>query len=253
MCRFLQLAALFYGLACCSTNVAAVEKIPLYSHYTTAPFAVDGVPTQSSCTLRLAAWLSSHSAARYQFEARQIPRLRLNQVVARDDWQGVVTWANPLWFADAERQHFLWSSALMSDRNVLVSRQADGLRLPAQAPSRRLRLGGIAGHSYADLQPLLQRDLLVREDAQSDLSNVFKLQHKRVDLVVLPASSLAYVRAQITDFEQWASISPMPQSSYQRFLFTSRANVPLMDYLQQALVQLGQAPEWAQCLASPAP
>ena len=89
----------------------------------------------------------------------------------------------------------------------------------------------------------------MREDAQSDLSNVFKLQHK----LVLPASSLAYVRAQITDFEQWASISPMPQSSYQRFLFTSRANVPLMDYLQQALVQLGQAPEWAQCLASPAP
>ena len=78
---------------------------------------------------------------------------------------------------------------------------------------------------------------------------MFKLQHK----LVLPASSLAYVRAQITDFEQWASISPMPQSSYQRFLFTSRANVPLMDYLQQALVQLGQAPEWAQCLASPAP
>ena len=203
------------------------------------------MPPQLSYTVRLAAWLTAQSAGRYRFEARQMPRLRLNRIVAQADWQGVVAWANPLWFADPERQRFLWSSALMSDRNVLVSRQVDHVLFPVQEPAQPLRLGGISGHFYADLQPFIQRGLLLREDAQNDLSNVLKLQHGRVDIVVVQASSLAYLHTQMTDFDQWASVSPTLQPSYQRYLFTSTANPQLMAFLQQALLQLAQAPEWA--------
>ena len=245
MFKLLQIGALLAGLVYGNAAAGAVEKISLYSHYTTAPFAVEGVPPQLSYTVRLAAWLTAQSAGRYLFEARQMPRLRLNRIVAQADWQGVVAWANPLWFADPERQRFLWSSALMSDRNVLVSRQVDHVLFPVQEPAQPLRLGGISGHFYADLQPFIQRGLLLREDAQNDLSNVLKLQHGRVDIVVVQASSLAYLRSQMADFDQWASISPTLQPSYQRYLFTSTANPQLMAFLQQALLQLAQAPEWA--------
>ena len=245
MFKLLQIGALLAGLVYGNAAAGAVEKISLYSHYTTAPFAVEGVPPQLSYTVRLAAWLTAQSAGRYLFEARQMPRLRLNRIVAQADWQGVVAWANPLWFADPERQRFLWSSALMSDRNVLVSRQVDHVLFPVQEPAQPLRLGGISGHFYADLQPFIQRGLLLREDAQNDLSNVLKLQHGRVDIVVVQASSLAYLRSQMADFDQWASVSPTLQPSYQRYLFTSNSNPQMMAFLQQALLQLAQAPEWA--------
>ena len=94
---------------------------------------------------------------------------------------------------------------------------------------------------------------LLREDAQNDLSNVLKLQYERVDMVVLQASSLAYLRTQVGDFDQWASVSPTLQPSYQRYLFTSTANPQLMVFLQQALVQLAQAPEWAELQEVPLP
>lgn len=245
MFKLLQIGALLAGLVYGNAAAGAVEKISLYSHYTTAPFAVEGVPTQLSYTVRLAAWLTAQSAGRYLFEARQMPRLRLNRIVAQAEWQGVVAWANPLWFADPERQRFLWSSALMSDRNVLVSRQVDHVLFPVQEPAQPLRLGGISGHFYADLEPFIQRGLLLREDAQNDLSNVLKLQHGRVDIVVVQASSLAYLHTQMADFDQWASVSPTLQPSYQRYLFTSTANPQLMAFLQQALLQWAQAPEWA--------
>ncbi len=245
MFKLLQIGALLAGLVYGNAAAGAVEKISLYSHYTTAPFAVEGVPPQLSYTVRLAAWLSDKSAGRYLFEARQMPRLRLNRTVSQADWQGVVAWANPLWFADPERQRFLWSSALMSDRNVLVSRQVDHVLFPVQEPAQPLRLGGISGHFYADLEPFIQRGLLLREDAQNDLSNVLKLQHGRVDIVVVQASSLAYLRSQMADFDQWASVSPTLQPSYQRYLFTSNSNPQMMAFLQQALLQLAQAPEWA--------
>ena len=245
MFKLLQIGALLAGLVYGNAAAGAVEKISLYSHYTTAPFAVEGVPPQLSYTVRIAAWLTAQSAGRYLFEARQMPRLRLNRIVAQADWQGVVAWANPLWFADPERQRFLWSSALMSDRNVLVSRQVDHVLFPVQEPAQPLRLGGISGHFYADLEPFIQRGLLLREDAQNDLSNVLKLQHGRVDIVVVQASSLAYLHTQMADFDQWASVSPTLQPSYQRYLFTSNSNPQMMAFLQQALLQLAQAPEWA--------
>lgn len=253
MLKLLQIGALLAGLVLGNAAAGAVEKISLYSHYTTAPFAVEGVPPQLSYTVRLAAWLTAQSAGRYLFEARQMPRLRLNRIVAQADWQGVVAWANPLWFADPERQRFLWSSALMTDRNVLVSRQVDHVLFPVQEPALPLRLGGISGHFYADLEPFIQRGLLLREDAQNDLSNVLKLQHGRVDIVVVQASSLAYLHTQMTDFDQWASVSPTLQPSYQRYLFTSTANPQLMAFLQQALLQLAQAPEWAALREAPLP
>ena len=79
------------------------------------------------------------------------------------------------------------------------------------------------------------------------------MQHGRVDIVVVQASSLAYLHTQMTDFDQWASVSPTLQPSYQRYLFTSTANPQLMAFLQQALVQLAQAPEWAELQEVPLP
>ena len=92
MFRLLQIAALLACVVYGNVAAGAADKISLYSHYTTAPFAVEGVPPQLSYTVRLAAWLTAQSAGRYLFEARQMPRLRLNRIVAQADWQGVVAW-----------------------------------------------------------------------------------------------------------------------------------------------------------------
>lgn len=246
MFRFCQIAVLVFGLVFCSAKAVAVEKISLYSHYTTAPFAVEGVAPEVSYTVRLAGWLSAQSHGRYLFEARQIPRLRLNLIVAQPNWQGVVAWANPVWFDDPLRQRFLWSDALLSDRNVLVSRRADGWRFTTRCSAQPVRLGAIRGHFYADLEPLIQRGLLLREDAQNDLSNMLKLQHRRVDMAVVQASALPYLRSELADFDQWANVDQAQHPSYQRFLLTSTANTQLMAFLQQEVARMAQAPEWAE-------
>ncbi len=246
MCKCWQIAALLFGLACCSATAAAVEKVSLYSDYTTAPFAVEGVAPESSYTIKLAKWLSDQSQGRYLFEARQIPRLRLNRIVARADWQGVVAWANPVWFDDPERQRFLWSAALMGDHDVLLSRQADDLHFTLQGPPKPLRLGAIHGYLYADLEPFIRRGMLLREDVHNDLSNVRKLQRGRVDVVVLQASALPSLRAQIADFDQWAAVSQVQLPNFQRFLFTSTSNTQLMAFLQQELIHMALAPEWVE-------
>ena len=230
------------------TASLAAEKIQLLTYYTSPPFAVDGVPAAGSYTVQLAQWLSQWSGGRFEFVPRQVPRLRLDLMLAKPEWRGVVAWANPLWFPDAERQGLFWSSVLMSDRNLRVSRQDDKVLFAAGHPLRAARFGGISGHQYRHLEAEFRSGLLVREDAQNELSNVLKLQHKRVDLILLQASSLPYLRAQLPDFARWAYVDPQPQLEFERFLFTSRNNPDLLAFLNQALPHLAQDPRWVQAL-----
>lgn len=234
------------------TAVSAAEKIQLLTYYTSPPFAVDMVPAAGSYTLRLAHWLSQWSGGRFEFVPRQVPRLRLDLMLANPEWRGVVAWANPQWFADAEQQGLLWSSVLMRDRDLRVSRQADKVLFAQGHPLRAARFGGISGHQYQYLEAEFRSGLLVREDAQNELSNVLKLQHKRVDLILLQASSLPYLRAQLPDFARWAYVDPQPQAEFERFLFTSRNNPDLLAFLNQALPNLVKNPAWIQALQPPA-
>lgn len=231
-----------------SVGLTAAEQVPFYTYYSTAPFAVGEPPSASSYSVRLAAWLSAQSAGRYQFVARQVPKLRLERMLAKPDWAGVVAWANPTWFADSPHQRFLWSRGFMRDSDVLVSRQAEPVRLDALADAPARRFGGIIGHHYAVLEPYLQSGQLLREDAQTELSNTRKLQHGRIDVLLLQSSSLPYLRGELEGFDQWALVSQPPLVRFERYLFTNRENVQLLAFLDQALLALMQAPEWRELL-----
>lgn len=227
---------------------SAAQEIQLLTYYHVRPYAVDGIAAADSYTVRLAQWLSQQSAGRYHFVPRQVPKKRLLYMMAKPDWLGVVAWVNPLWVEDAQRQRYLWSSSLMHDRDLRVSRQADKVIFEQGRPLQAARFGGISGHFYPSLEAQFKAGLLAREDAQNELSNVLKLQHKRVDVILLQASSLAYMRAEVPDFDRWAYVDPQPQAEYERFLFTARSHPELMAFINQTLPKLAQDPAWVAAL-----
>lgn len=231
-----------------SGGLAAAEQVPFYTYYNAAPFALDEPPSASSYSVRLAAWLTAQSAGRYQFVVRQVPKLRLERMLTKADWSGVVAWANPAWFGDSQRQRFLWTRGFMRDSDVLVSRQAEPVWLSALGDGSARRFGGIIGHRYAVLEPYLQSGQLLREDAQTELSNARKLQRGRIDVLLLQTSSLPYLRGELEGFDQWALVSWPPLVRFERHLFTNRTNVQLLAFLDQALLALMQAPEWRKLL-----
>ncbi|MDP3848371.1 MAG: hypothetical protein Q8R10_18290 [Pseudomonas sp.] len=230
------------------TAALAAEKVQLLTYYTLPPFAVDSVPAADSYTVQLAHWLSQWSGGRFEFVPRQVPRLRLDYMLANPEWRGVVAWANPTWFSAPEQPDFLWSRVLMRDHNLRVSRRADKVLFAQGHPLKAARFGGISGHRYEYLEAYFRSGLLQREDAQNELSNVLKLQHKRVDLILLQASSLPYLRAQLPDFDRWAYVDEQPQFEFERFLFTSHNNPDLLLFLNQALPHLARDPGWTQAL-----
>lgn len=239
---------LLLGLMWLGSPAWAGQQVQLLTYYTSLPYAVDGVPAADSYTVRLAQWLSQQSAGRFQFVPRQVPKKRLQYMMNKPDWLGVVAWANPLWVEDAPRQRYLWSSSFMHDSDLRVSRRADKVLFAQGRPLKTARFGGISGHFYPDLEAEFKSGLLIREDAQNELSSVLKLQHKRVDVILLQASSLAYIRAEVPDFDRWAYVDPQPQAEFERFLFTSRSHPELMVFINQILPRLAKDPGWVELL-----
>ena len=238
------------GLQWLVAPVWAAQEVQLLTYYTSLPFAVDGVAAADSYTVRLAQWLSQESAGRYQFVPRQVPKKRLLYMMSKPDWLGVVAWTNPLWVEDAQRQRYLWSNSLMHDHDLRVSRRDDKVLFAQGRALRPARFGGISGHFYSSLEAQFKDGLLIREDAQNELSSVLKLQHKRVDVILLQASSLAHIRAEVPDFDRWAYVDPQPQAEFGRFLFTSRSHPELLTFINQSFPKLVQDPAWQEALRS---
>lgn len=236
-----------------SRPVCGAQKIQLLTEYTALPFAVNGVPAADSYTVRLAQWLSAESGGCFQFVPRQVPKPRLLQMLEQPGWRGVVAWVSPQWFADPERQRFLWSSVLMRDVVLRVSRRTDKVVFVQGHPLKAVRFGGISGYEYPGLEADFSSGLLIREDAYTQLSNVLKLQLKRIDVILLQASLLPYLRAQVPDFDQWAYVDPQPQATLERSLFTSRNDPELMRFINRVLPKLRQDPGWVTALQSGAP
>jgi hypothetical protein len=244
---------LLFGLwLCCSVSHAA-QTVPLITYYTSLPYAVKGVAAEQSYTVQLARWLSEQSAGRYLFEAQQIPKLRVVRMMQEPSFLGVVAWGNPLWLDDAQQQRYLWSAPYMRDSDLRVSRQADKVLFAQGHPVHSARFGGISGHFYASLQDDFANGLLTRDDAQNDLSSLLMLQYKRVDVILLQASSLTYLRTQVANFDTWAFVDAQPQAEFERYLFTSRNAPELMQFLDQAMQGFAQSPVGRQVLLAPSP
>jgi len=244
---------MWLGLMWLGLPASAAQEIQLLTHYTSPPYAVEGVAPADSYTVRLAQWLSQQSAGRYHFVPRQVPKKRLLYTMAQPDWLGVAAWINPLWVEDAQRQRYLWSAVVQHETDFLVSRKADKVELVQGAVNRAARFGGLNGYFYPGLEAGFKSGLLSREDAQNHLSNVRKLQRSRIDVIILPASVLASVRMQVPDFDQWAYIAPEPQAAYALSLAGNRNNPELMTFINQLLPKLAQDPAWAQTLQPGAP
>ncbi|SCK22511.1 hypothetical protein [Vogesella sp. LIG4] len=237
----LAVAVLLAAATSGAEPLRAAIRVPVYSEYSEPPFAAEG---SNSLSLRLADWLTAHAAGAYVFQAVSLPRKRLSALIAQPGWQGLVLWANPVWFDDVGMRRYAWSQPLMQDVDLVISRQELSLEYGDLGHYTALRLGGIAGHRYADVDRLFADGQLQREDADSQLQNVFKLRRQRIDLTFIQASSLPYLLQQVPDLRTWAYFSRSNRGQVTRYCFADKDNRRLIGYVNAQIGLLQQDKTW---------
>lgn len=229
----------------------AEQTVPLYTYYSDPPFSVSW---PDSLTAKLADALTAKSHGTYRFKAVQVPRLRLDKMIDGTQWPGLVAWVNPPWFGDESKTRYAWSRPFMKDADLVLSTKSHPVEYENGGASLEgLRLGGVVGHRYTDVQELIDSGKLIRDDADSELQSVLKLKYGRVQVTFVQASSLPYLRQEIPDLDTWLYIARRPRDSYQRHLFASKTNQALIVFVDAALRQLGRDPFWQSVFSRPLP
>lgn len=227
---------------CVQSSAHAVEQIPLYTYYDEPPFALD---QPANLTTKLANWLSDRSAGRYQFVPTQLPRKRLDLVIEHQaQWQGVVAWANPVFFHDPLQLKYLWSKPYMQDVNLVVSHRSKPVEFKNATSLYGLRVGAVIGRQLEDFESDIAQGKITREDANSVLSNLKKLNLHRIDATFISASSLGSYRQQFTDLDHWLYIAATPRGLVERHFFLAPNQATLLDFLNDAAVALPKDPQW---------
>jgi len=207
----------------------AAESVPLYVYYADPTFAAG---TPGSLTDQLAAWLTQRSNGRYRFVATQLPRRRLELMLEQPDWPGVVAWANPRWFAAAGARQS-WSRYYMVDANLVASLRSAPLEYVDDSSLYGQRIGTVQGYLYKNLEPLLKDGKLSRDDADTELRNLLKLQQRRVPVAFVQASSLPRFHRQFADLDRWLYLSARPRTVFERAFFTAPKQPELLDFLNR--------------------
>jgi polar amino acid transport system substrate-binding protein len=228
---------------------AAPQTLPLYTSYLDAPL---DARSPGNLTARLAHWLSERSQGRYLFLPTQLPRPRLDELIARPGWAGAVVWANPYWFDDADQRRFLWTRAFTQDADLVVSDRRRPVEYLHEGRSLEgLSIASVAGHRLRDLDRLAAAGRLRRVDAPRELDGLLLLQQGRVDAALVQAISMDSFRRELPGLDGWLHVAAQPRDTFGRHAFTARGQEALRDFLARQLPALDTDPEWRGVLPQP--
>lgn len=237
---FTRTFTLLFGLLVSALALSA-ETIPLYLYNTPPPF---NPSTPNNLSDYLAKFFSEHSEGNYKFKAIYLPRKRLDDLIAHDQWQGAVIWSNPVWFNDPMKTEYLWSDVLANDHNLVLSHKSLSVEYNSPNSLKELKLGGMLGHIYTELEDMVKEGKLNREDATSYKQNIMKLKAHRIDVMFLPASALASIKLEFPEIDSWLYISKKPRDYFNYAIFFHKSNTELKNYINQNIDLLQFDDKW---------
>ncbi|WP_348983402.1 PAAT family amino acid ABC transporter substrate-binding protein [Pseudomonas oligotrophica] len=228
-----------------SLPLLAAEHIDVWSYHLSPPFHTADGQGLSAAFVEL---LNRHplNAGRFAFALRELPRKRLDLQLRRGQ-PGVVLWASPRFFAEADAPQ-RWSRPLLLDRQDVISLRERPVEYRAPASLAGLRLGGVLGHRYLDLEGEIAAGRIRREDVQGDLQNLHKLLAGRLDIALMPRSAwLYYSRQGVAAQTLHASAQPL-YFIERRLLCSAALSAEACDWLQQRAAELPGEASWHELL-----
>lgn len=245
-CRIIGVWLLLVVAAGASGSSAEGETVELWSYYFSPPFSIaeDG----QDITSFLAAECTRFSEGRWTFEARSLPRSRLNAYL-QEGQQGVVVWANPIWFGDRDETLYHWTERVVRGRNEIVSLASQPVEYEGPESLIGKSFGGVRGHHYVGIDELVEAGRLERHDVDSFKQNLRKLLKNRIDVTLIPKEELFLLKQQMS-FDKEIHISSLPHQEYDRKFLVTPGLSGVREHINACLDQLRTDPRWLSRLKS---
>jgi polar amino acid transport system substrate-binding protein len=245
--RPLAIVLLFLLSVSASPFIAAETVIYVWTYYDAPPFNIE--KSETNLTRVFCDELTANSQGKWRFIPSYIPRPRLLPFLEDKNKKAIVAWVNPIWFDDKNLSKYLWTKEIFINRNEVISNSANPIEYDGPESLVGKKLGGVLGHSYADIDNYVEKGLIQREDTHSFANNVHKLlmKHASVDAAIVPDTQLNLLLADEAVRRQ-IHISKNPHQVFTRRLMLTPGLSDVRDYIDSQLPI--QKPEWEELIES---
>lgn len=231
------------------TNIslwAETNEIPIYTYHTHAPFII---ANKKGLSYDLADYLSVQSGGKYRFNVIPMSRARVNKMLEQKE-EGIIPWINPAWFSDQDKNRYLWTDAiLMEDGNSVISRESKDWEYNGPDSVTDFKFGGIRGHQYVDIDDLVEKEIIVRVDAENHIDNFRKLTKDRIDFTITPTTGALYL-LKVNNLLEDLFISPYAHSTYTRECIIADESQEMKAFLDTAILKMRNDPIWQDILSA---
>ncbi len=247
MCALLVLTGSAHGAetVTATTDRALPAPVTIYGYHLKPPFIIDAT-ARRGLYFDFADY-ANRKLGRELFRTEYMPRKRLEQMLLQTDWRAVVIGVNPVWFKDINETRFLWTDALMQDRDEILSSPQRPVEFNGPASVSGLLFGGVSGHYYFGLDEAVSGGQLLRDDSSSELQNLQRLHRGRIDFTIISRSTYDYFLGHLSNGEAFF-ISSRPHDVFARRFLVTPAARDVHPLLQQLVHGLAADPEWQAML-----
>ncbi len=177
-----------------------------------------------------------------------MPRKRLDIMLASPGFKGIVIGANPIWFGDSDRKKYLWTAPLMHDRDEVASRTDRPIDYEGPASLHGLVIGLPRGNYYFGIDEDVKLGLIVREDTDSELQNLQKLERGRIAATIVSHSMLDYL-GKVEGWHPAIHLSPKPHDEFDRDVMVPLQQRDVYSWLEPLMEKMPSDPDWQKMAA----
>ena len=246
----LILVALFANIP---ASYAEGKTVRLLSYHNHPPFVTGD---KQGLIFDIAESLNRHAAGKWRFSVRIVPRSRLNLELAawtqdkcdqpqsktecNDDWSTL--WVNPSWgFGKNAKKNFRWVK-IFQDSNAIISHRDSPIEYKGPESLEGLRFGAMRGHRYTGIDNLVKLEQIQRIDSNKERDNVLMLLMKRLDVILLPTSTIDYFLnkdATLRAAKDKIYSAPTKHQHYWRYFMLPGSRPDLEEFYQEWLQTVG--------------
>jgi polar amino acid transport system substrate-binding protein len=240
--------ALAAALACPAPHAQPQAVLPAVNSYALPPYVLAGGEPGGGLAEVFVEQLNGEIRAGPRFSLANLPRRRLESQLNDPAFAGAALFLTPQFLRNATPSQARWSAPVMTDENLIVSIRP--MRLSSLDGLQGLRFGGIAGHVYRALAPLIEDGRIARDDAGDHVANLKKLCLGRVDFVVISRSELAGTAPLAPCGQAFRPVSfPEPQVILRQVLVRT-ANDQETGEVLDAVARVACSERWRSALAA---
>jgi polar amino acid transport system substrate-binding protein len=184
---------------------------------------------------------------KYHFETIFVPRKRIETMLEKETFNGIVLGVSPIWFKDKNEEKFLWTSSVYQDQDEFVSLAETSVDYENASSFEDKVLGGVRGFYYFGIDELVRQGIINRHNTIGEYELLQMLVLKRVDVAIVSRSTLNYL-IRIKDWKDTFYTSKQPHDKYQRRVLVPHHKKAVYDDISSIIDKLSEDSAWQQIL-----